>query len=130
MDGEWESGEHVIQLHGQSAMMLDTELEGKKAGVGPTVPEEERVANTAAAEFCVPQRSLERFIARKSPVFAERDILGFANTLKVHPGLVAGQIRFKTGIYTRLHDYLVKVRSILPISPFMDGWGDVAPVGD
>ena len=46
------------------------------------VSEEERVANEAAASFCVPQDKLERFIARKSPFYTDRDILGFSRTLK------------------------------------------------
>ena len=72
--------EHVLRQHGQiqAAIMLDAELEGEKAGTGSSISEEERVANEAAANFCVPQQSLKSFIARKSPFFNERDILGFA----------------------------------------------------
>jgi HTH-type transcriptional regulator/antitoxin HigA len=121
--------EHIIRLHGQSAMMLDTELEGERAGVGPNVSQEERLANEAAAEFCVPQGNLDRFIARKSPVFAERDFLGFSRTLKIHPGLVAGQLQHRTGRYNLFRPYQVKIRSIVAPSAVVDGWGDVAPVG-
>jgi HTH-type transcriptional regulator/antitoxin HigA len=122
--------EHVIRLHGQTAMMLDAELEGERAGTGIGIPEEERVANEAAADFCVPQQSLERFIARKAPFFAERDILGFSRTLKIHPGLVAGQLQHKTGRYDRFKAHQVKIRSIVAPSALVDGWGDVAPVGE
>jgi HTH-type transcriptional regulator/antitoxin HigA len=121
--------EHVLRLHGRSAMMLDTELEGDRAGVGPSVSEEERLANEAAAEFCVSREKLDRFIARKSPVFAERDFLGFARTLKIHPGLVAGQLQHRTGRFDRFRAYQVKIRSIVAPSAMVDGWGDVAPVG-
>ena len=34
--------EHAIRLHGLIAAMLDTELEGERAGTGPTVAEETR----------------------------------------------------------------------------------------
>ena len=44
--------EHVVQFHGREAAMLDVGLEGERAGSGADVPEEERVANLAAAEFC------------------------------------------------------------------------------
>jgi HTH-type transcriptional regulator / antitoxin HigA len=120
--------EHVLQGHGQSAVMLDAELEGKRAGLGEDVAEEERIANAAAAEFCVPQKKLDAFIARKAPIFAERDLLGFARTLGVHPGLVAGQLQYRTGQYNKFRRHLVTVRSIVKPSAIVDGWGDVAPV--
>jgi HTH-type transcriptional regulator/antitoxin HigA len=121
--------EHVLRLHGRAAAMLDAELEGSRAGTGPDVSEEERLANEAAAEFCVPQKMLDAFIARKAPFFAERDVLGFARTIHVHPGLIAGQLQHRTGRYDRFRDHLVKIRSIVAPSAIVDGWGDVAPVG-
>ena len=122
--------EHVIQLHGRNAMMLDVELEGERAGIGANIVEEERVANRAAAEFCVPQKSLESFIARKAPYFYDQDVVGFARTLQVHPGLVAGQLRNKLELWKRFHNHLVKIRSTVARGgATVDGWGDVVPVG-
>jgi HTH-type transcriptional regulator/antitoxin HigA len=121
--------EHVIRLHGRVSMMLDVELEGDRAGIGENISEEERIANKAAADFCVPQKSLESCISRKSPFFYERDILGFAATMKVHPGLVAGQLRHKLSTYNRFTNHLVKIRSAVAPGATVDGWGDVVPVG-
>lgn len=123
--------EHVLRLHGraESMKMLDAELEGERAGTGPSVSEEERVANEAAAEFCVPQGKMTRFVSVKAPFFYERDMLGFANTIGVHPGLVAGQLAYRTGNYRRFADYYhTKVRSIVAPGAIVDGWGDVASV--
>jgi HTH-type transcriptional regulator/antitoxin HigA len=123
--------EHVLRRHGREAGrdMLDVNLEGQRAGTGPDVPAEESVANEAAQEFCVPTEAMERFIARKDPFFAERDILGFAATIRVHPGLVAGQLQHRTERYDRFRNHLVKIRSFIAPSAMVDGWGDVAPVG-
>jgi HTH-type transcriptional regulator/antitoxin HigA len=121
--------EHVLQNHGQSAAMLDTELEKERAGTGNSIPEEERIANEAAAEFCVPQSSLNKFISVKAPFFAERDIIGFARTVGVHPGLIAGQLQNKTGRYDLFRNHLAKIRSAVVPNAMADGWGDVAPVG-
>jgi HTH-type transcriptional regulator/antitoxin HigA len=120
--------EHVIQQHGKSAVMLDVNLEGERAGTGADIPEEERVANEAAAEFCVPQTQLAKFIKVKAPFFAERDIRGFAATYKIHPGLVAGQLQHKTNRFDLFRNHLAKIRSVVTPNALVDGWGDVAPI--
>ena len=120
--------EHVLNEHGKNVITID-DLEGLKGGTGNTVSEEERIANAAAAEFCVPKKTLDSFIARKAPTFADRDILGVAATLKIHPGLVAGQLRHRTGLFNRFTGHLVKMRSIVAPGATVDGWGDVAHVG-
>lgn len=120
--------EHVLLGHGRDGAVVDAELEGDRAGVGEGLSEAERAANEASADFCVPKKSLERFIARKAPFFAERDILGFARTLKIHPGLVAGQLQHHLRRYDRFREHQTKIRSIVSPSAMVDGWGDVAPV--
>jgi len=120
--------EHVLRKHGRSGPMLDVELEGDRAGVGDSLSEEERVANEAAAEFCVPKKTLKAFIARKSPLFPERDVLALARMTEVHPGVVAGQLRHATGRFELFSQHLIKVRSIIAPSALIDGWGDVVPV--
>lgn len=121
--------EHVIRRDGLQEPVLDAELEGTRAGVGLELSDMERAANEAAAEFCVPSKSMDSFIARKSPFFAERDLVGFARTIGVHPGLVAGQLQHKTGRYDRFRSHQVKIRSQVAPSAVVDGWGDIAPVG-
>jgi HTH-type transcriptional regulator/antitoxin HigA len=123
--------EHVIRGDGKEngTVILDAELEGERAGTGDGIPELERLANEAAADFLVPRKKLDGFIARKAPYFAERDILGFANTMQVHPGIVAGLLQHKTGRYDRFRSHLVKIRHHIAPSAVVDGWGDVAPVG-
>lgn len=120
--------EHVMQLHGRSAAMVDAELEGDRAGTGPNVTDEERVANQAAQDFCVPSDLLDAFVARKAPFYSERDLIGFARVLKTHPGILAGQLQRKTGRYDRFRNHLAKVRTIIAPNAIKDGWGDVAPV--
>lgn len=120
--------EHVLQGHGMSSVVLDASLEGDRAGTGPDVDAEERQANQAAQDFLVPPHQLAAFIARKAPFFSERDLVGFAKIMKVHPGIIAGQLQRQTNRYDRFREHLAKIRtSILP-NVFKDGWGDVAPV--
>lgn len=121
--------EHVLRLDGRTLMMLDTDLEGELAGVGDHIPAVERAANVEAANFCVPDSEMIQFVNRKAPFFHEKDIIGFARTIKVHPGLVAGQLQHRINRYDRFRQHLVKIRAfVLPSAP-KDGWGDVYPVG-
>jgi HTH-type transcriptional regulator/antitoxin HigA len=120
--------EHILKGHGREVAILDADLDGEKAGLGPNVTAEEKIANEAAANFCVPAKMLSDFIIRKAPFFAKEDIIGFSKVLKVHPGLVAGQIQHKTGRYDRFRDHLEKIRAIVAPGAIVDGWGDVAPV--
>lgn len=121
--------EHVLRGHGKGTFVLDAELTGESAhGQKDDVPDDERVANEAAANFCVPAPYIEQFIARKAPLITRRDMLGFANTIRVHPGIVAGQLQRKLGRYDLFRDQLVKVRSIVSPGAAVDGWGDIYPV--
>jgi HTH-type transcriptional regulator / antitoxin HigA len=122
--------EHVDKMHGRAdeTVRLDSELEGVRAGVGQDVDEEERVANEAAANFGFTQLYLQKFISRKAPFFRELDVVGFANTVKVHPGIVVGRLQHATGRYDLLRKHLAGVRSHIVPSAMSDGWGDMAPI--
>lgn len=115
--------EHVLQGHGIDEPLLDVDI-GRDS-----MDEAEMIANAAAAEFCAPTVRIDSFIKRKAPIFPERDFLGLAKVLGVHPALVAGQIQFKTDRYDLFRSHIVKIRSRVLPSAIVDGWGDVAPVG-
>ena len=121
--------EHVLQEHGQAdAIGIVDELDGNRSAVdGPGLPEEELIANRASAGFLVPQDELVEFIAERNPYISERDVLGFAKRLDVHPGLIVGQIHSRTGRYEFLRRYLVKTRQFILPAAIIDGWGHVYP---
>lgn len=120
--------EHVRKRHGMGTTILDTELEGARASSNDDIPQEEREANLAAQEFCVPASKMNAFIARKAPFFAERDLVAFASILGVHPGIVAGQLQHRTNRYDRFRQHLVPIRSNASTSAAVDGWGDIYPI--
>jgi HTH-type transcriptional regulator/antitoxin HigA len=117
---------HVLHGHGQDEAILDAEMD--RAPVG-AVSNEETIANSDASEFCVPQSKMQSFYLRKNPFFAERDVLAFAKIMKVHPGLVVGQLQRIVGRYDLLRRHLVSIRNHISGSALVDGWGDVIPVG-
>lgn len=116
---------HVLHGHGQKAAIVDSDLDSNAAS---SVNEEERLANEEAADFCVPAKSMQSFYLRKHPFFAEREVVAFATRMKVHPGLVVGQLQRMLNRYDLLRKYLVRVRQPLANAMMMDGWGDVVPV--
>lgn len=120
--------EHVQNRDGLIKMMLDVDINsGESLQVTQELKDQEDRANTAAAEFCVPKKMMDAFISRKAPTYAMRDIIGLARMLKVHTGLVAGQLQFRTQKYNLARDYLVPVRKIVTPNAVTDGWGDIAP---
>lgn len=120
--------EHVICQHGKATISIDSELVGERTGTGLDIPEEERIANMAAAEFSVPKAQLNAFIARKAPIFSERDVIGFAKSLGVHTGIVVGQLQYRINRYNLFRNHLVKIRDSLLPSAMVDGWGQIASV--
>jgi HTH-type transcriptional regulator/antitoxin HigA len=119
--------EHVRREHGKTTVILD-DLDGERGGTGENLSVEEQQANDAAAQFCVPPQHMDAFIERKAPFFSERDLIGFARSINVHPGIVAGQLQRKTGRYERFRQHLVKVRNFILPTVLSDGWGDIAPL--
>jgi HTH-type transcriptional regulator / antitoxin HigA len=118
--------EHVLCKHGQSQEIIDVDVAASEF-VGD-ISSEEKVANSAAAEFCVPKAEIELLIARKGLYLAERDVIGFARRLNIHPGLVVGQIQKRTERWDFLRKYLEKVRNHVLPGANVDGWGVIAYV--
>jgi HTH-type transcriptional regulator/antitoxin HigA len=92
-------------------------------------PEYEVKADTNAISYLVPQVELENFVARVSPLYSQKRIIGFANKIQVHPGIVVGQLQYRNELnYSQHRDMLVKVRDIITSSALTDGWGHSLPM--
>ncbi|MDB4882380.1 MAG: Plasmid maintenance system antidote protein family, partial [Gemmatimonadetes bacterium] len=90
----------------------------------------ERLANAAAAEFCVPTQLLDDFMKRKGPLFTDTNIKQFAYANGLHPGIVAGQLRKRLSLgplgqkaWKLFSSHLEKVRPIIVASALVDGFG-------
>lgn len=114
--------EHVLNGDGKERAMFDTDDE-----LGNSVAEEERRANEAASNFCVPCERLHSFHRRKYPYISERDVLSFAAVQEVHPAIVVGQLQNLMNRHNWLRKYQVPVRKYLVEAAFSDGWGHVVP---
>ena len=118
--------EHVLLGHGKTTFGIVDHLVGESASEDESVAEEERVANAAAGEFCVPRQKMDSFYTRKHPYFSERDVIGFASLLNVHPAIVVGQLQRRMKRYDYLRKYQVPIRHHVITETVTDGWGHVA----
>ena len=113
--------EHVLCGHGKDYPIIDSDLGNGASEVG--APPEEIVANKAAGEFCVSAVEMDDFVGRVHMMNWETRVVGFAHRIGVHPGIVAGQLRRRTGRYDFLARYLVKVRHLIVPNAISDGYG-------
>ena len=120
--------EHVLRKDGMQDDVVDVELEGHRAGTDATLPVEERVANAAAADFCVPTQQLDSFLRRKHPFYYEKDVLAFAMLHHIHPGIVVGQMQRRLDRYNYLKKYQTRIRQYVLPGTMADGWGQVLPI--
>lgn len=118
--------EHILEGHGKRSIGMVDHLSGEGSSDEKNQSDEERVANIAAADFCVPHQKMDSFYARKHPYFSERDVIGFASLMGVHPGIVVGQLQKRMKRYDYLRKYQVPVRRYVVTSAVTDGWGHVA----
>lgn len=118
--------EHVLNGDGKDLAILDSEVveDSRREDLSPR----EQAANNAAAEFCVPQKELDSFMLRKGPLFSRKQVLAFAKTLRLHPGLVAGQLRRRLDRWDLFGEMLVPIRSTITPVAMTDGYGHVCPV--
>jgi HTH-type transcriptional regulator/antitoxin HigA len=116
--------EHVLRRHGQEQEIIDVNVDAPETNVS----EGERIANDAAADFCVPSSKFDSFMARKHPFYYEKDVIAFARLLQRHPGLVVGRMRKRMDRWDYLTRHLVKVRHLVLPGAIADGWDQTVPV--
>jgi HTH-type transcriptional regulator/antitoxin HigA len=120
---------HLSRRDGLEAdVVIDTDLVEDS-----TVPERQRSAGEQAAsqfaqKFLIEQSELDGFIARVGPLYTPTNVMGFANRIGVHPGIVVGQIQHREHNYTIQRRMLEKVRAVVTQSALTDGWGQSLPV--
>jgi HTH-type transcriptional regulator/antitoxin HigA len=86
----------------------------------------ERRASKEAAWSLILPGELDSFISRVAPLYSKQRIIQFAHRIKIHPGIVVGQLQHRGEIsYSTNREMLVKVRSDVIDTAFTDGWGNI-----
>ncbi|HME11194.1 MAG TPA: helix-turn-helix domain-containing protein [Bryobacteraceae bacterium] len=128
IDGFWFTLMHEFAHVRNGDASVDTDLiDGTKGIVVRLVEEEaERVANEQAANFLVPRTEMNSFIRRVGPLYSRERIIQFANRMKIHPGIIVGQLQHREEVgYSALREFLVKVRDSVTSTALTDGWNQV-----
>jgi HTH-type transcriptional regulator / antitoxin HigA len=122
--------EHVLRGDGKEVSFAPVdEIDASALDETSNLPEVEKLANDAAADFCIPRHQLSSFLARKGAFISEQDIIGFAARLEIHPAIVVGRVQHKTKNYAWLRKYQSSIRNYLMNWKYVDGWERLAPTG-
>ena len=85
----------------------------------------EAKANRFASDTLIPNSEMESFIRRVAPLYQESRIIQFSNRVKMHPGVVLGQVQKRGEVSYGAHRKLiVKVRDLVIRTSLTDGWGN------
>lgn len=124
LDSFWFTlGHELIHIRHRDAAPLDTDLTAQEPDAPPESPMEARANEESAAMF-IPPAELKSFILRHSPIYPKERINQFANRIKVHPGLIVGQLQRRREIgYHTNRDTLKPIRSVVTSTALTDGWG-------
>src|SRR5437016_3549135 len=126
IDSFWHTLFHELShIRHRDSYVIDVDLVGADRCLSnDAVSEIEKRANEESANMLIPKETLRSFILRTRPFYYSERLNQFANLLKIHPGIIAGQLQFKNEIkWTANRAMLVKVRHILISSALTDGWG-------
>jgi len=115
--------DHIVNGEGKDWPIVDV-IENVRSAANNMIPKEERRANIAAANYCIPSKTLDEWLARTSRASSRKNIVSFAKQLKIHPALVVGQLQHRGIIPYSFHRVLLeKVRSLVIESVITDGFG-------
>lgn len=122
--------EHVKNGDGKNNdnFALDIDLVAERASSSDNRPQYEVKADERAISFLVPQEELDNFIMRIKPLYSKTKIVGFADRVHVHPGIVVGQLQHRGELsYAHNREMLVKIRRTITDVALTDGWGRSLP---
>jgi len=114
---------HVF--HGD-AFSLDVDIEGDEqvTKAEPHMAACEQRANIEAAGYLIPKSDLESFIGRVAPLFSKERIVQFAHAIKIHPGIIVGQLQHRGELHPGGNrDLVSKIREVITETALTDGWG-------
>lgn len=125
VDSFWFTVMHEFgHIKAGDAVSVDDDLTGDDYRPSEMKADIERRADDYAVATLVPNHELESFIRRVGPLYSKARIVQFAHRIKIHPGIIVGQLQHRGEIgYSANREMLVKVRNTVVDTAFTDGYG-------
>ena len=112
---------HVVA---KDAYSFDSFGSGDEEGFQIGEPTAEAAADHFAAHTLVPTEELTSFIGRVAPLYQETRIVQFSIRVKMHPGIILGQLHKRGEVSYGAHRKLIsKIRESATRTALTDGWG-------
>lgn len=131
IDGFWFTVFHEFKhIDHRDALSVDSGLIADDKDTAPllVVEESERLANEGAAHALIPKSELDSFVRRVGPLYSKQRIIQFAHRIKMHPGIIVGQLQHRNELgYSAHRDLLAKIRAVVTETSVTDGWGEHVP---
>lgn len=118
--------DHILNGEGKDDPIYET-IDQHADGLPPN----EVRANEAAANYCIPHDEMNGFIARVNPLFSKQAVIGFAARMRIHPGIVVGQLQGRKPPlipYSYHREMLEKIKPLVTATVVTDGFGNRLPI--
>lgn len=127
IDNFWFTIMHELShvRHGD-ALSVDIDIERDEVNPDERLPINlmEQRANVEAAAYLIPRSELDSFVGRVSPLYSRDRIIQFAHSIKIHPGIIIGQLQHRGELHSSANrDLLARIRDAVVETALTDGWG-------
>ena len=125
LDAFWFTLMHEVAhiLHNDEGS-VDSDLAGKEQIPSRLKADIERRADETAAGILIHPDELAKFIRMYSPLYSKARINQFANRIKMHPGIIIGQLQHRGEMgWDAGRGMLTDVREYVTSTALTDGWG-------
>ena len=128
IDSFWHTVIHeLVHVKNGDRFIIDVDIvaDAKGSNKRKKPPLEERT-DAEAANYLVPRFELLDFIKRVKPFFSKEKIRNFASSMRIHPGIVVGQLHHEgCGVHWSHNREMLlqdQIRSIISATAMTDGW--------
>jgi HTH-type transcriptional regulator/antitoxin HigA len=130
VDSFWHTvGHELSHIWHRDGLGVDSDIVGEDRLAPAELDETELRAEREATAMLIDQAELDDFVVRVGPLYSRARINQFANRIRIHPGIIVGQLQHRGEIsYATMRDQLVKVREIVTSEALTDGWGHLVNV--
>lgn len=130
IDSFWFTVMHEFaHIRAGDAISVDDDLAGEDFKPSHEKDEMERRADERAAASLIPPAEIDSFVRRVGPLYSKERIIQFAHRIKMHPGVIVGQLQHRKEIgWSANREMLAKVRDVVTDTALTDGFGrSIAP---